>query len=134
MSGKYESLRDTFDGLVKLTVPNLTAETVDVAVNAVNTLVRLQTPVDEAFSDKPRVLLGLTSDGEKVVYGEVGRFGSYHAVLFDELYDRVVGMRDKAQIASALEEVKVRAGERPTIKLVIIVGQWMNLYNKQQHY
>ena len=97
MADQYDALRDTYDSLVKDVVPKLTAETVDEAVGAVNTLVRLQRPTNCAFSNEPRVVLGITSDGEKIAYGEVSRFGFYHAVPAAELQDRVSGMLDKAK-------------------------------------
>ncbi len=97
MPDKYDALRERYDGLVKDVVPKLTAETVDEAVRAVNILVRLQRPRDWAFSEEPRAVLGMTSDGERAVYGEVTRFGFYHAVPVDELHQSVSGMVDKAR-------------------------------------
>ncbi len=91
----YDTLRERYDGLVKDVVPKLTANAVDEAVEAVNTLVHLQRPVGWAFSDEPRVVLGITSDKQIAVYGEVGRFGFYHAVPVGQLRQRISEMADK---------------------------------------
>ena len=97
MLDQYDVLRETYDSLVKTVVPTLTAETVDVAVDAVNTLVRLQRPVNWAFSEEPRVVLGMTSDKERVAYGEVTRLGFYHALPFDKLHQTVEKMVSEAR-------------------------------------
>ncbi|HIH12008.1 TPA: hypothetical protein HA241_07505 [Candidatus Woesearchaeota archaeon] len=98
MTDKYENLREAYDGLIKNIVPELTAQTVDEAVQAVNTLVRLQRPVNWAVSNEPRVILGVTSDGEKAVYGEVGRLGFYIAVPFNDLRERISTLVEEGRI------------------------------------
>ncbi|GEM_PF-3696788 len=97
MGDQYDTLREIYDNFVKAIVPTLTIETVDDGVDAVNMLVRLQRPVDWAFTDEPRAVLGITSDKEKVAYGEGSRFGFYHALPFGELHQRVEEMVGKAR-------------------------------------
>jgi hypothetical protein len=97
MQDEYEALRDRYDAVVKDIVPKLSREHVQTAVDAVNSLIRLHKPMNWAMSDEPRAVLGISSDKETVVYGEVGRIGMYHAVPFDKLQGRVSGMLDKAK-------------------------------------
>ena len=104
MPDEYKKLRDTYDHFVRGIVPKLTAPDVDAAVGAINTLVRLQRPEEWAFSNKPRVILGVTIDGEKAVYGEVGRFGFYHADTFNGLHERISRMVETGEISDKLLE------------------------------
>ena len=97
MEDQYDALRERYDSLVKGVIPKLTAETVDEAIGAVNTLIRFQRPVSWAVSNEPGAVLGITSDGVKIAYREDSRFGFYHAVPAAELQDRVSGMLDKAR-------------------------------------
>lgn len=97
MSDEYNVLKERFDAFVRCVVPGLTAEKADRAVQAINGLVSLHRPYDWAFLDEPRVLLGMTSRGEMVVYGEGGRLGFYHVVPYDELHERVSSMVDRAR-------------------------------------
>ena len=76
---RYENLRRQLDNIVRIITPTLDAEIIDKAVEAVNTLVSLQRSPNMAFSDQPREVLGETSDRMRIVYGEVGVLGFYHA-------------------------------------------------------
>ena len=98
MQDQYDLLREAYDHVLQTEVPTLTAEETGIAVDAVNTLVRLQRPTAWASSDEPRVLLGISSDKERVAYGEVSSLGFYHALPYDVLYHRVKRMVNKAGV------------------------------------
>lgn len=89
---QYEDLREMYDSLVGDIVPKLTSENVGVAIEAVNTIVRLQRPADWTFSEEPREILGITSDGKMIAYGEGTRLGFYHARPLEEVYSDVEKM------------------------------------------
>ena len=100
MKDRYDIATAMYDRVLKSVVPRLSAETLDQAVEAVNSLVRLQRPVTWAMSDEPRVILGITSD-QTVAYGEIGTLGFYHAVPYEGLHDRLERM-----VASARRRYK----------------------------
>lgn len=100
MSNQYHILRDKYDDLVKNLVPKLTIESVDEAIKAVNLLVRLQRPADWRYINEPRIILGMTADQERVVYGEAGMFAFYHALPYKELYQKVLSTGDKPLLES----------------------------------
>jgi len=100
MKDQYEVLRERCDGLLNKAILKLTAETVDAAVERVNADVREQRPANWAISNEPEVvlvILGITSDGQKVVYRTTGRLGTYHVVSYDDLRLRVGRMVSEAQ-------------------------------------
>ncbi len=78
---RYDNLRETYDSFVKRIVPQLTGAEVNDFLLYLNNMVSLQRPSDWAQLSSPREVLAMTSDEEHVVYGEVGRFGFYHAIL-----------------------------------------------------
>lgn len=96
MTDRYEALRETYDTFVRGIMPDLTAEKADLAIDHLNRIMRLQRPANWAMNDEPAVILGITSDKEKVAYGESGQLRFYHVVPYKEVFERVSRMVDKA--------------------------------------
>jgi len=96
MADKYDTLQEGCDSLLTAIVPSLTKDDVGTVIKDVNTLVRHQKPPSQAFTEQPRVILGITSDQELVVYGKAGKLGSYHAKPYVEVYAIVSRMCKRA--------------------------------------
>jgi len=112
MGDKYDAISGACDSLLREMAPYLTSDTVDAVVGAANAIVRSQRPRDWAFSDAPRSILGITADGEKVLYGDDGKLGYYHTETYEKLHQRVSHMVEEAcaeQDAWALSTEAMRA-------------------------
>lgn len=95
---KYDILQEKCDGVVRDMLPYVGINNVDVVIDAVNTVVRSQRPINWAFSTEPKVLLGRTSDGERYAYREVSRLGFYHAVSYGDLHETISEMLAEAEV------------------------------------
>lgn len=95
----YDSLMGVYDRVLERAIPRLTKDTVDTLVDATNTLVRSDRPRQWAIQipELPQTIIGITSDHEKVVYRENGRFGSYRAKPFDEIHQVVSDLVGKTR-------------------------------------
>lgn len=98
----YDALTERYDQLVRDIIPHFTKETVDRGMEAMNNAVNIFKPLSwpVAFSMiiiEPKAVLGITSDQERVVYRDDIRLGHYHAVPFDEIHQRVLGMLAEAK-------------------------------------
>lgn len=95
--GEYDALQETCDFLAMDLVPKLTGENVERAVGALNTLVGLQRPREWAHQGRIREILGITSDGEKIVYVQTGTLGLYEVSDYDTTHEMVSHMVEKAR-------------------------------------
>ena len=102
----YADLEQAYDAFVEEMVPNLRDNTVNLAVEGVNSLVSLVRPTNwarilaspDASADvvPPAKILGVTRDGEKVVYADgSGKLPFYRARPFDEVRTALTRLRDR---------------------------------------
>ncbi len=114
MPDRYDTLQESCDTILREILPQLTVETVDRAVEAMNNIVCSIRPANWAFCDEPAEILGITSDQERVAYRKSGRLGLYRALPFDRLHQRISGMVAEARKDYELESIRYDFSRRAT--------------------
>jgi hypothetical protein len=95
---EYEAVNKLYDDVLRHLSPKLHVDTVNTAIDAVNILVRLQMPPELRADNSPRAVLGMTADGERVVYGDNSSVSFYHAKPFDDVQGIISSMVDRAKV------------------------------------